>query len=44
MQDVFEAAIITSLFPRSLIEIYVEVLNADGGTPGCQIRPALTHA
>ena len=27
----FEAAILTELYPRSQIDIYVEVLQADGG-------------
>ena len=30
MEDVYETAVIISLFPRSQIEIFVEVLNSDG--------------
>lgn len=31
VQEVFETAIITSQYPKSVIEISLEVLNADGG-------------
>ncbi|XP_037237113.1 exosome complex component RRP41 [Falco biarmicus] len=31
LKQTFEAAILTSLFPRSQIDIYVQVLQADGG-------------
>lgn len=31
IQQVFEAAIITELAPRSQIDIYLQVLQADGG-------------
>lgn len=32
VEQVFETAIVASLFPRSQIEIFIEVLNADGST------------
>ncbi|XP_065686269.1 exosome complex component RRP41 [Patagioenas fasciata] len=32
LRDTFEAAILTHLFPRSQIDIYVQILQADGGT------------
>ena len=31
IKQTFEAAILTELYPRSQIDIYVEVLQADGG-------------
>lgn len=36
--DTFETAIIGSLYPRSQIEIYVEVLNADGSVLAAAIN------
>lgn len=38
LRDVFETAIIGSLHPRSQIEIYVEVLNADGSVLAAAIN------
>jgi len=36
LQKTFEAAIVTATFPRSQIDIFVEVLQSDGGTlPAC---------
>ncbi|NWU98763.1 EXOS4 protein, partial [Upupa epops] len=32
LRQTFEAAILTSLYPRSQIDIYVQILQADGGT------------
>ena len=31
LQDTFEATILTELMPRSQIDIYVQILQADGG-------------
>ena len=31
MKGIFEAVILTQLFPHSVIDIYVQVLQADGG-------------
>jgi exosome complex component RRP41 len=31
IRQTFEAAIMTNLYPRSQIDIYVQVLQADGG-------------
>ena len=31
MKEIFEAAVLTELFPQSVIDIYVEVLQSDGG-------------
>ena len=33
MKRVFEATILTELFPQSVIDIYVQVLQSDGGKP-----------
>jgi exosome complex component RRP41 len=32
LRQTFEAVVMTNLFPRSQIDIYVQVLQADGGT------------
>lgn len=32
IQETLESVVMTSTFPRSQIDIFVEVLNADGGT------------
>lgn len=31
MREIFESAILTDLYPKSQIDIYVQVLQADGG-------------
>ena len=33
MKRIFEATILTELFPQSIIDIYVQVLQSDGGKP-----------
>lgn len=40
IREVFEKVIITELFPKSQIEIYTEVLQADGGTRVASITAA----
>eukprot|EP00123_Amoebidium_parasiticum_P014175 comp22375_c1_seq1/m.33357 comp22375_c1_seq1/g.33357 ORF comp22375_c1_seq1/g.33357 comp22375_c1_seq1/m.33357 type:complete len:247 (-) comp22375_c1_seq1:315-1055(-) len=40
IRDTFEAAIHTSLYPRSQIDIYVQVLQADGGQVSACINAA----
>eukprot|EP00727_Mastigamoeba_balamuthi_P008420 m51a1_g420 putative exonuclease rrp41 (251) ;mRNA; f:16825-17664 len=47
IRQIFEGAIMTSLFPRSRIDIFVTVLQADGGVRSCAINAAalaLAHA
>lgn len=40
LQQTFEAAILTSLYPRSQIDIFVEVLQADGGNYSACVNAA----
>ena len=37
LKQTFEAAILTELYPQSKIDIYVQILQADGG------RTCITH-
>nr|KAF6395764.1 exosome component 4 [Molossus molossus] len=40
LRQTFEAAILTQLHPRSQIDIYVQVLQADGGTYAACVNAA----
>lgn len=31
LKEIFEAVVLTELFPHSVIDIYVQVLQSDGG-------------
>ena len=37
MKQTFESAILVQLFPRSQIDIYVQVLQSDGGESGVSV-------
>lgn len=44
MKRIFEAIILTELFPQSVIDIYVQVLQSDGGKPKRENQNAVKNA